>query len=240
MQLLLDMFREPTAHHLCDSGGIYGRAYQMNAQRDLAAEPQATLKISEWGVEFTVSTYHHLCACLELDELCNEFNALGCGNWNSDKYYGIDSEQECWLDDRGFWPEGSTWNTYNWENSFDQILQGCNLERDGETYVLLQVHGGCDARSGYTDAKLFKMQDWMQDYFLRDDSRFDIPRSVAEKAGYPVIAGEHDWVTVDMHGWSGNVRFYDHNLDDEADADASILAALPHQTIEGAQDAVEH
>ena len=40
---------------------------------------------------------------------------------------------------------------------------------DGEPYLLLQIHGGCDVRGGYTDAKLFKpSDDWMIHPYLRE------------------------------------------------------------------------
>ena len=43
-----------------------------------------------------------------------------------------------------------------------------------EEYILIQVHGGCDARSGYTDAKLFKVPYWL-DYISewKDISEID-------------------------------------------------------------------
>jgi hypothetical protein len=54
-----------------------------------------------------------------------------------------------------------TFNTYNGESELSQILQGSWIELDGYQYVLLQIHGGCDARGGYTNAKLFKTgEDW--------------------------------------------------------------------------------
>ena len=42
-----------------------------------------------------------------------------------------------------------------------QILQGANLTINEEQYILIQIHGGADARGGYTDAKLFKCGDYM-------------------------------------------------------------------------------
>ena len=67
-------------------------------------------------------------------------------------------------------------NTYNGDSDLSQILQGAWLEdADGDTYLLLQIHGGCDARGGYTDAKLFKPQDeglihsYLQEYIYSDE-----------------------------------------------------------------------
>lgn len=241
---LRGMFVEPTAHHICDSGGIYGRNYQRNAERDFDKEPEATLKVGDtWGPEVTVNTFKHLLGCLELDRFCEEFNALPCEDWDSDQHYGVSSDQQTWLDDRCFEPKdrGQPWNSYNWDNHFDQTLQGSTLERDGETYVLLQIHGGCDVRSGYTDAKLFKIQAWQDDYLLFDDCSFDIERSVAEAAGYPVqpkTYGDSDYITIDWH--YPNLTAYDHRISDEVELSDDFFKKLPKQTLEGWQNALNH
>ena len=50
-----------------------------------------------------------------------------------------------------------------------QILQGANLTINEEHYILIQIHGGADARGGYTDAKLFKCdEDGMIHEYLRE------------------------------------------------------------------------
>ncbi|MDB2578781.1 hypothetical protein N9Y00_07050 [Tateyamaria sp.] len=243
--LLHNMFVERTGHSLIDSGDFYGRAYQSNAKRDLKGEPQATMIIGEWGVEISVSTFHHLLACLELDRFCEEFNALPCEEWNSD-YFAISADQQTWLEDRGFYAEDNAWNSCNWENNFDQTVHGHKIERDGEEYVLLSMHGGCDVRSGYTDAKLFKIQDWMNDYFMRDDSRFDIPRESAERAGLPVseVSSEYgydaEWVSATVWGYVGHATIYDPRVSNDVAVPKSFWDDLPHQRIEGVQDAVEH
>lgn len=243
-ELLKSMFTEPTAHHLCDSGGIYGRAYRQNATRDFAAEPQAKITIGKWGLEVSVNTFQHLEACLELDDLCEEFNALSCDAWDSEKADGISEDQERWLTHRGFTFDGDTWNSYNWDNMFDQTLQGTKLlNAEDEEYVLLQIHGGCDVRSGYTDAKLFKIQDWMSDYFLDDTVSFDLERATAEAAGYespePVYATT-DWISFDVRGWSGAVEVYDHQSSDNEEIPLDFWDNLPKLKIEGVQRAIEH
>jgi hypothetical protein len=239
--LLHNMFVERTGHSLIDSGDFYGRAYQRNAKRDLKGEPQATMILGEWGVEIYVSTFHHLLACLELDHLCEKFNSLPCEEWNSD-YHHISADQQTWLEDRGFYATGNAWNSCNWENNFDQTVQGQNIEQDGEEYVLLSIHGGCDVRSGYTDARLFKIQDWMNDYFMQDDSCFDLSREDAEKAGYPVqpqTYGDSDWISLDFRE-PCNPTVYDHRVSDEVEVPKSFWENIPHQKIEGVQRAVEH
>jgi hypothetical protein len=155
---VFDMFQEGTGAALCDSGGAYGRHWERNQQRTLAdfqAEPEVCW--SRHGY-FVISTFHYLlkAAGLELDDICKRFNRLACEDWDGDTY-GISTAQSAWLKDRGF-TYGSSWNTYNGETSLSQVLQGTRLRLDGEHYVLIQLHQGCDVRGGYTDARLFKMQ----------------------------------------------------------------------------------
>lgn len=110
-------------------------------------------------IEFTVSVFHYLSSVLEIDEVCEKFNALPCKEWDSETY-GISKKQEKWLTSRGY-SIGESWNTYNGDNQLSQTLQGTEIGEGGSSegdYVLLQVHGGCDVRGGYTDAKLFKYQ----------------------------------------------------------------------------------
>ena len=61
-------------------------------------------------------------------------------------------------------------NTYDGDSDLSQVLQGAWLEdADGDTYLLLQIHGGCDVRGGYTDAKLFKAEyDWQIHPYLQE------------------------------------------------------------------------
>lgn len=180
--LIFDLLTENTGQHMLDSGGAYGRNWERNQGKtiqDFDAEPAATLEISirDWNgetvvdVEPTASLFHRLGGVLEIDDLCREFNAMEVGNWNSD-IYGVDSEGEIWLEDRLFKLEGDAWNSYNWQNNLSQVIQGQNLERDGEQYVLIQVHGGCDVRGGYTDAKLFKICDWSESWGVVSDDCF--------------------------------------------------------------------
>lgn len=219
------MFVEPTAHHLCDSGGIYGRQYQKNQGKDLNAEPQAVL--NRWGV--TVNVYRCLKSLLSEDRLCKEFNALPCEDWDSD-FYGCSADQQTWLRDQDFTPLGEAQNTYNWETNFSQIVQYQKFDRDGETYVLLQVHGGCDARSGYTDAKLFYLDSWDADYFLLDDASFYLePGQAPNPFDFPI--------SLDVYG-SHVTAYHD---GEEVDVPRDILWDLPEDlNVEGSARAVEH
>ena len=63
-----------------------------------------------------------------------------------------------------------TFNTCNGDSDLSQVLQGAWLEdADGDSYLLLQIHGGCDVRGGYTDAKLFKVEyDWQIHPYIQE------------------------------------------------------------------------
>lgn len=183
-QVIYKMLTENTGASIADSGGAYGRNWERNANKtleDFQNEPEATLEISQWrdgdySLDATMSVFHKLTKTLDLDDLCQEFNALEVGNWNGE-YYGTDQGQCDWLIDNGFEAEGNGFNTYNGESILSQILQGQWFERDGSKYLLLQIHGGCDARAGYTNAKLFTVDDDFM--FINEDCGFELPGEVS-------------------------------------------------------------
>lgn len=166
--LIYKMLTEDTGRHFLDSGGAYGRNWERNQGKTLEnfeSAPTATLEVYRWerdgkvSYDFspTVSLFHHLTECLELDDLCLEFNALPVADWDSE-FYGVSAEGENWLKFSGFTEDGDSFNSYNWSANFSQTIQGQFLDLDGEKYVLLQIHGGCDVRGGYTNARLFKIR----------------------------------------------------------------------------------
>lgn len=174
--LVYAMLTEDTGSHPLDSGGAYGRHWQRNAKLsldDFKRAPSATLDVHKgtlktgeiyWSCSPTVSLFHAMVNTLSLDALCDEFNALECDVFNGE-YYGTNADQSLWLADHEFTPKGECFNIYNEDSNLSQILQGqvftlqpAKEWDDLNWYVLLQVHNGCDARGGYTDAKLFKLE----------------------------------------------------------------------------------
>ena len=194
MKLTLDqtiaaMLTENTGTHMLDSGGAYGRAWQRNIGKtveDFRAMPSATAEIyvREYGGETVaevlpcVNVFHLLTGgALELDDLCSEFNAMPVDDWKSGDFYGVSMAGAEWLEMRGFNANGESFNTYNWAANHSQVLQGSELTRESEygeeKYLLLQIHGGADVRGGYTDAKLFKLDDHAEVYnALTEDCGF--------------------------------------------------------------------
>ena len=173
-ELIFSMLTENTGVHMCDSGGDKGRMWQRNANKcvaDFEAEPQELYQYDPKYNEIyrTVSVFHYLTHNLEVDDIAFEFNEL---NTDAEDYDADCKEDDASLYGVSFnaWLNlvkdnevevSSSWNTYNGESDLSQILQGANLLINEEHYVLIQIHGGADARGGYTDAKLFKCGDHM-------------------------------------------------------------------------------
>jgi hypothetical protein len=101
----------------------------------------------------------------------------------------------------GIYGEGErlTVNTYNEENLLDQTLLFTYFElragpgRGGllDSYLVLQIHGGCDVRGGYTRPRLFVIED--------DDELaiFDCRRATILCDADP----DHYWTTDDGRHW---------------------------------------
>jgi hypothetical protein len=70
----------------------------------------------------------------------------------------------------GIYGDGSpfTENTYNGENLLSQVLQYLYFEFGGESHVLLQIHGGCDVRGGYTKPRAFTLNSELSIMFAAD------------------------------------------------------------------------
>ena len=201
-QTIAAMLTENTGTHMLDSGGANGRAWQRNIGKtvdDFRAMPSATAEIyvREYKGETIaevlpcVNVFHLLTGgALELDDLCREFNAMPVDDWKSGDFYGVSMDGAEWLETRGFTQSGESFNTYNWAANHSQVLQGAELTREGEygeeKYLLLQIHGGADVRGGYTDAKLFKLDDHAEYY-----------NALTEYCGFCDDSGDH---SLSWHG----------------------------------------
>ena len=161
-EIIFGMLTENTGAHFLDSGGAYGRAWERNQGKTMAdfeAEPdqQYTYHKSGNWLERRVSVFHYL-SQLQTDWICDYFNAMPCGDWDADgEVYGVSQFQWDWLTNKCEVKVNYGFNTYNGDSDLSQILQGSWLTINDEPYLLLQVHGGCDARGGYTNAKLFQL-----------------------------------------------------------------------------------
>ena len=218
--LIAAMLTENTGTHMLDSGGANGRAWQRNqvmTVEKFKSQPSAYVEITlrDWNgetfVDMTpcVDVFHLLTSgALELDGLCDEFNAMPVDDWHGD-YYGVSVNGQEWLDRQGFEAKGDGFNTYNWFANHSQTLQGQELELDGDNYMLIQIHGGADVRGGYTDAKLFKL-DYHAEYYnvLTEDCLFAVELKDKDSQTPDMFTGQ----THDNHiylDWRGEWINYD-------------------------------
>lgn len=173
-EIIFNMLIENTGTHFLDSGGAYGRAWERNQGKtikDFEREPEEKWVYDKRFNELsrTVSVFHYL-SQLETDWICDYFNEMGCPDWEAEEVYGVSKAQWDWLNSKCEVRIENTFNTYNRDSDLSQILQGSWLWINDEQYLLLQIHGGCDARGGYTDAKLFKpreeyrIHEYLEDY----------------------------------------------------------------------------
>src|SRR3990167_10080912 len=80
--------------------------------------------------------------------------------------------EKCKQDGLTWQLSGETVNTYNYESLLSQTLQYTYYRRaDGDYGALVQVHGGCDVRGGYTRPRAFRV--W-EDSALWQDTRVTV------------------------------------------------------------------
>tara|TARA_R110000751_G_scaffold51813_2_gene113338 strand:+ start:79 stop:696 length:618 start_codon:yes stop_codon:yes gene_type:complete len=167
-ELIYKMLTECTGKDMCDSGGDSGRHWQRNAKKtieDFENEPEEHIYKDGNYIYRDLSVFHYLSE-LELDNICNRFNRIQSqsDNWNSDFnsdefVYGVSSEAQQVLELDNEVIINRSWNSYNSESDLTQCVQGANLNINNDVYILIQIHNGADVRGGYTDAKLFKLND---------------------------------------------------------------------------------
>jgi len=161
--VIADMLTECTGAAMCDSGGIYGRNWQHNKDKTLADfknQPEVEYKTDDDGnlEYYTISVFHWLCNQLECDAICREFNQANqnAENWDDERAHGVSDKAGKILDKYNAKFQGG-FNSYNGEDFLSQVIQGTYCRMADNGYVILQIHGGCDVRGGYTDAKLFRI-----------------------------------------------------------------------------------
>ena len=157
-----EMLKENTGVHFLDSGGAYGRNWEKNQNRDFDNEPILEIyAYSDDDVTFSINIYHYLINHLEINDKSEKYNKMFKAFIDkSDNSYLADIENFADL----FNNLGTT-NTYNFENLLSQVLQYTIFEDNKEDkYIILQIHGGCDVRGGYTEPYIFYLPE--MDYFF--------------------------------------------------------------------------
>ena len=178
------MLTENTGKHFLDSGGSSNRHWQRNQEKTIDDFMNEEEEVYQIGFDQngkadeilrTVSVFHYLAGSgsnLELDSICKKFNDL---NKIDDELadcepYGVGVVAWNYIERFYHAEVDKVWNTYNGDSDLSQTLQGASLKLfvDGqyEDYILIQIHGGCDVRGGYTNAVLFKCYEGIINEYL--------------------------------------------------------------------------
>lgn len=181
------------------SSSGYGRHWEINKYRDFQNEPESKVKFTIYNgkvdVDVTHNIYHWLNERVdlepELDELFHGRFLKEVDPDDSCHWLGLMEEFPEWLskqedengdliygDATGIYGNGNpfTDNVYNHENLLSQIFQFTYFELPdrNERYVILQIHGGCDVRGGYTDPHVFAVNENMGELSILDWARGSI------------------------------------------------------------------
>ena len=218
-ETIYEMLTENTGKHFLDSGGNSDRHWQRNQNKtlqDFINEDEQTFEV-DFDIENkpqyvyrTLSVFHFLAgngSNLELDHICDKFNQLNKIDieladcelyqvnvlaWN----HLIDYELEIV---RHF-------NTYNSDSDLSQVLQGVHVklwnEGQMEEYILIQIHGGCDVRGGYTNPRLFKCSEGMINEYLFEYMDSD-----------EILDNELEYISELKHSWK-DISFTDEKLEE--------------------------
>lgn len=160
-KVIKEMLTENTGKGLLDSGFAYGRNWERNQSVNFDKRPEVW--VNDFG--FTIDLYHFLVGRLDYNEKMTEFFLEQC------------DETTPYLEEMEIFAEKfstnndeiRTVNTYNYDSLLSQVIQFTVFPYDeseilgedkwGYNYgVLLQIHGGCDVRGGYTAPKFFNIQ----------------------------------------------------------------------------------
>lgn len=177
--IIENLLNEEIGKHICDSGGAYGYQYERNRENGCLkglnpVDEYTDEEKKERTLDITIPVFDLLTYNLTKDddtirfekELFKAFEENGFEPYEI--YEVSDYLKNEGADFFGIEPTGITRleyvNTYNYEEYISQTLLYVTFSFGGDDYVLLEVHNGCDVRSGYTYPQLFKIEDI--EYFL--------------------------------------------------------------------------
>lgn len=195
-KMLAEMLTENTGRHFLDSGGAYGRHWERNQGRtveDFINEPFAVID----DFSYTRSVFHYLDERLEyipaLDRKLQRFmerKSEQDNSWHTSAYNWLEE----YLPSRGYeitglYGDGEpvSYNTYNGEDTLSQVIQFVLFNISGEDdylpsgeYVILEIHGGCDVRGGYTKPRLFAVSQGGEYMFDEHSAYLNCPGNLPE------------------------------------------------------------
>jgi hypothetical protein len=177
-RVLADMLTENTGSHMLDSGGVYGRNWERHKNRDVQSFIDApAVNVTEYGIDLDL--FHYLRERIEfMPDIQAEFDDWAELPENEKSNWYTLMEEWCEKHDDNNWrPSG--FNSYNGDCLLSQTIQADYFTWKGKVYLMLQIHGGCDVRGGYTAPKIFReygepgiiSYDWNSYTIQSDDDR---------------------------------------------------------------------
>lgn len=188
-EVIVEMLTENTGRALCDSGGAYGRNWERNQGDKFANDKPISVEFGCYDgsleVMCTVSLYHWMLHNLEFDaEMQARLDAYTDEQPSNTSWFQIAEEfaeqEQARANDENCETNRDfprCINTYNDPDHWDlsQVLQFHSLCLDDyheTTHLIVQVHGGCDVRGGYTAPKCFRLSrdgyEWIESAHVSD------------------------------------------------------------------------
>jgi len=168
-RILHEMLTENTGIHPLDSGFAYGWHWVSNrAVKDFRETPEVYV----YEDVILVNVFHYLAYYLERDGVAEElerrlYEFADLPENRDLSWLGVMEEFAEELEEEG-WSVYTEFNTYNFDNFLSQVLQGIVIERGEDSYIILQIHNGCDVRGGYTKPRVFRLTD-PEEFFYNMD-----------------------------------------------------------------------
>lgn len=221
-EVIASMLTENTGRHMLDSGGAYGRNWERNHGRDVEsflAAPKA-----RWGYDgeyVILDVFHFLNDRLEYDaELDAAFSEWADEEMPDDGWLAVMEEfASKWTEEENSGLSWNTINTYNGEDSLSQVLQYTQINEDdgewlwGDLY-LVQIHGGCDVRGGYTRPRVFRQKDSYSECPLLENNDFSVSCTGMKTVQSETLPGFPDEPEIVYHNW----QFYGNDCVDDSGA----------------------
>lgn len=209
--VILEQLQENTGTHFLDSGGAYGRHWQRNQGKtweDFVREPvtvEAYVYSHGAKPELEILGYISVAAWLDAnleydDEMQLRYEAWVSENDPENEMYDME-RMERFAEEMGgktgWGGDSSIQYTYNCDNDLSQDIQFIEFvsEEDGQSFVLVQLHQGCDARGGMGSPKAYRLESdyfgrWSVDGYYTSTESWDESMSSNE---YPARPGLKDY-----------------------------------------------
>lgn len=191
-RVLADMLTENTGRHFLDSGGAYGRNWERNAGRDVEVfldAPRVTLDARFDYLDVTLDVFHWLNDRLEYDAAYTRKLKVFAAAFDPDSPWLATMETfgEAHREHYGRGEFDGCVNSYNGESLLSQVIQYVIFTgSDGEQRIMLQIHGGCDVRGGYTAPKVFRFATYEGVYDMFSDNDYTLYCDAPREATTPL------------------------------------------------------